>query len=431
MNIESSEDFSCYSSKITICSNDSLSDIIKYIRELPEIYSNSSGALNISFIIDEYVDYEGDCFEELINALENNTNFNKWSATDVEIYITIEKPENELIIYDEQLLVSELESYDIYEQFELVQSHFSIFNDDTHTFNIEQLKAELNTKCRSVVFPEAYQNLIDSYTGPIKDYLVSLKNLTCFCLLTEKVEYSDGELFVYISDSHIIDISEIKSLNQIQINTLQKVYDWVFEDDFYRTRRLVLNRIFSFQSSVVSSLNDRLIPILKSNLNIVLSENFDSYVQSRNSILDFNHELTNKLNLQVSELSSSYANAFILVVSFLFSSIVFTSIDKGKFVNILTDQVVLLIYLLLFAASFYISIKQFEVEESLNHHLQQRDEFKEKYLGVLSEEELESLFRPPSLIAIVNRLRSRGMMYFYQCVFLLIGIMVSIVKCYL
>lgn len=105
------------------------------------------------------------------------------------------------------------------------------------------------------------------------------------------------------------------------------------------------------------------------------------------------------------------------MVSFLFSSIVFTSIDKGKFVNILTDQVVLLIYLLLFAASFYISIKQFEVEESLNHHLQQRDEFKEKYLGVLSEEELESLFRPPSLIAIVNRLRSRGMMYFYQCVF--------------
>ncbi|WP_206688291.1 hypothetical protein, partial [Vibrio parahaemolyticus] len=131
------------------------------------------------------------------------------------------------------------------------------------------------------------------------------------------------------------------------------------------------------------------------------------------------------------ELSSSYANTFILVLSFLFSSIVFTSIDKGKFVNILTDQVVLLIYLLLFAASFYISVKQFEVEESLNYHLQQRDEFKEKYLGVLSEEELESLFKPPSLIAIVNRLRSRGMMYFYQCAFLLIGIMVSIVKCYL
>lgn len=299
MLIESNEDFSRYSSTVTLNCNDSLSDVVNYIKNLPTSYSNSSGTLSISFIVDEYTDYEGDKFSELIEALTENSNFIKWSASDVKIYINIEKPEHELVIYDEELLVSELESYDIFEQFELVQSYFSLTTGKSNLPNQASLRVQLDSMCKSAVFPSEYQSIIEAYEGPIKDYLTFLRNLTCFCLLTMKVEHSDSELFVYISDTHIIEMSEIKNMSSMQIEALENVYEWVFEDESYSIKITILNKVLSVQANAISSLNDKLIPILKSNLTILLSDKFDAYIQAKNEILDFFHDLTNKLNSQI------------------------------------------------------------------------------------------------------------------------------------
>ncbi|TQQ04847.1 hypothetical protein, partial [Vibrio cholerae] len=169
------------------------------------------------------------------------------------------------------------------------------------------------------------------------NYFKQLRNLFSIACICDDKE-RDYKAF-YLSRDKSIGVDDIYELTSEQSNHLFNIFRWVFEDDNFRLKCSISCNILSIQSSFSSSLNKNILPLLKSNLNIVFKENFNSYIEARASVMSYLFELSTKLSDQINNTKSSLNNCLLVILSFFFTSIVFTAIDKGKLENIFTYEI--------------------------------------------------------------------------------------------
>lgn len=420
MNVVVKENFKTYSATIELHYGDVLTEINSCIDSIVQRTNNLP--INFEFIINSDFDvYSGTSVTDL--KAEISGEYGHWNeeGSNAVVYITVNKGSSTLII-DEKAFVSEIKSYEVAVQLRLLKNNFfgsspmrSIENE-----KIKQLSDVSKNRYKSDITPVHINHLIESipsgdYFG---DYLTTLRTILSFSMMLEHVEVEKNNINAFASKDIIFSIESVKDYSTSMKEVVYRVFLWCFEDESHKLKSSVFSTVISVQACPENSLDDRLLSILKSNFNILLKDNFDLYLEARSSVLDFIFDLSNKLKEQLTEHKSAFNNTLMVALSFLFTSIVFTTIDKGKFINVFTIQVNILITVFIWGALLYTYVKQRDIEEILIFHLQQRDEFKKRYTSIFSKEELDDLFEPKSLNILIDRIKSRTTMYLYHAFFL-------------
>ncbi|MCX8885238.1 hypothetical protein NOK89_23840 [Vibrio parahaemolyticus] len=427
--IQLKESFTNYSVTIELHYSDSIPEIDSKIDSLIKNVYHSP--VNFEFIIEgDYQSYIGTNVDELKSAIREEEDYWTTEDTKANIYISVNKSKSNEII-NEEAISSSLQSYEVPVQLELIKKNIinSISLVGWDLEKSEYLSSISKDKYNSDITPFHLNKLIQSgkYGQCLIDYFSSLRTILSFAMLAEHVEFDRSEMEVFISNDVTFSLNRVKKYTKTQNQVVYNIFLWCFEDDAYRLRASVFNTVLSVQANPDSSLDHTLLPILKSNFNILLQDKFESYLEARSTVFDFIFELSNKLKEQVMEQKSAFNNTLMAVLSFLFTSIVFTTIDKGKFINVFTTQINILVSIFILGALIYINIKQKDIEEVLTFHLKQRDEFKRRYRETFSKEELDSIFEPDSLKTLIAKINSRNKLYLYQAYFLIINVTVFII----
>ncbi|MCD9547648.1 hypothetical protein GLP21_03045 [Photobacterium carnosum] len=433
------DDFKYYLIDIVIENNDKISNIIANV----EGFINSTRSENFYFTptLNLYVDgdseYKGTHISHLSSSLYDIGDISDYD--NVTIKAIIEKPLDKLYVFDADAFISNISKFKTEDQIKLISTNFigseivtrnNIFKNDTYQTYQEEINLvkSINTLIKdnnSILQSPCYysylaENIKDNLT--IYNYLISIRTKVCLMLLADHYTTENKDYTFYVSKDKYITYSDIENNNTN--NTFSKiiysVFKWVFEDDSYNIKKSIFNSVISMQADIPSSLNLNLLHILNSNLKIIYKENFNSYIDAKNGILNYLFDLSNKIQEQISSKISSSNTVFLIVMSFFFSSIVLTTIDKGKFENIFTFQVAILSSIFIIGAMFYMLYNQKNFENSIKFQLKQKDEFKSRYNNIFSHNELDNLFEPESIKTLISESTSRQMYYVYQCILLAI-----------
>ncbi|OSP48590.1 hypothetical protein [Vibrio cholerae] len=423
------ENNSYYSLEITSIS---ASDKEEAIILINEFYSSCDKNPIIELLSDEYSEYKGSSIPELKASL-GEINFEE----SITIKINLDKDRDCGKVYNEKAFVSWLKKLDIQEQIKQIATYFNeknirkVFSTEDFTAfcsykklrHTEHLNQIANDNFNSGITPYYFEWLIFVYNRNeiLMNYFKQLRNLFSIACICDDKE-RDYKAF-YLSRDKSIGVDDIYELTSEQSNHLFNIFRWVFEDDNFRLKCSISCNILSIQSSFSSSLNKNILPLLKSNLNIVFKENFNSYIEARASVMSYLFELSTKLSDQINNTKSSLNNCLLVILSFFFTSIVFTAIDKGKLENIFTYEISILSSFFIICSMIYLTFNQLETEYTTEYYLKQKNEFMKKYQNIFSIEELNDLFNPPSIVDIFKRAKSRIMFYTYQIIMVILTIL--------
>ena len=435
MNVSFNEDFEHYSAEITC---EDVQDLETFPFDIVSAFVDKARTyqlpVSIMLSVDEDIYYNGvsyNDFKEELLALSSSI-----EGSELLLTIKVNKPSDILYIFSCDLFVEYLVRFDFPLQLKLIKKHFvdnalrvddMLIDMSSNQGSNPKLVFGFDTisdrELRSGSSPISLQALASKTAcfPALSKYFSQVRDMASLVLLSERVDFDHTEIDYHFSSDSFIRSSEMFT-GELFVNSIYETMLWVFEDDSYNIKKGIFNNVISHQSNVVGSLNSRLLPILKSNLRIVYHENYKGYLQAKNELSDFLFELSNKLREQISSNVSSAHTSILAVLTFFFTSTVFTAIDKGKFENIFTYEVSVLSTVFITGAMIYLSFEQRNFERFLAFHKSQKDEFKDRYRDVFSEEELDELFSPPSLMALIKDAESRDMFFAYQFILVILFI---------
>ncbi|MEC7307411.1 MULTISPECIES: hypothetical protein [Vibrio] len=390
---------------------------------------------SLLFEINDEIEYCGNELSGFEQSLSEISSFPEGSY--VLIKMTAEKADAALQIFDPQAFVDSLKKYSLSEQLALIENN--IFGKDIQTreqvithhelssyytglklvSNIEAIYKEVtNSEISPLYIHSLAQKLQEG--SQIRHYLVQIRDLFSLALLTERVEFLNSSTIFHFSNDKksLYDHNEQKHIVNEHIF---EVMTWVFEDDSYNIKKAIFNNVMSMQASTLSAINNELLSVLKSNLRILYKDKFSDYLEAKNGITDFLFELSNKLKDQINSNTNASTRSILAVMSFYFTSTIFTAIDKGKFVNVFTYEVSVMSTVFVLGAMIYLAFQQRQFENYLTFHLSQKKEFQDRYKDIFSSEELKRLFSPPSLTELIKCAKSRADFYAYQVFLAILG----------
>lgn len=403
------------------------------IMEINNFCSNCDKDVVMELLSDDYLEYRGSCPTNLIEHLEL-VDFNE----DITVKINLTKSIDTCKVYDSVAFTKYLLKLDISNQIKQISSYFNeghvvrlnsnsnftTFIKANRVIHTEQVINIVNDELKSSITPYYINWLINVYVHDevLSSYFERVRNILSLICICENKERDFSSY--YLSRDNAVDIDEVRNLNSLQSNYFYQVFKWIFEDDNYNLKRSIVCNILSIQASFPESLNKNLLPLLKSNLNIVFKDNFDSYIAAKSSVMDYLFELSTRLSEEINNNKSSLNNSLLVILSFFFTSVVFTAIDKGKLENIFTYEVSVLSSAFILCSMVYLTFSQIETENATDYYDKQKVEFMTKYNTVFSQEELSDLFNPPSIQDVFIRAKSRTMFYIYQSILLFLTILI-------
>ncbi|WEM44738.1 hypothetical protein PTW35_26145 (plasmid) [Photobacterium sp. DA100] len=428
-----SEDFDFYSLEIQLNSDDALRN--EQLNSAKSFFASiiSKGFnAQITFTLNDDIEYNGIDISQLLDSIDSIGDINSDDLAIVKI--SHEKDcSKTLYIFNSSVFVSFLNRFSIEDQIKLINDklfdNYQSINVDNNYFHIgafqqslyykESLFSEINDiylKIYSSKLSPLYVSyILDNITTgcEFNHYLKKLLVIMCLSLISNDFDFQKN-LFIFDSDREI-SIDDIEIQDSFT-SSVYHVFLWIFSDDRYITRKSVFNSVISLQSNIFYAFNERLIGTLSSNLKILYKNNFENYLEARNGVLDFIFELSVKMNDMINQKLSSSKNVFFVLISYFFTTFVFTGIDKGKINNMFNVDVTALSLIFIISSMIFIVFNQLDIEKNINFHLSQRDEFKKRYESIFSEKELDDMFNSDSLNQVVANSRSRKYLYVYQVI---------------
>ena len=171
-----------------------------------------------------------------------------------------------------------------------------------------------------------------------KSYLLDLRTIISLASFSKKFNL-DKLCFTFENEKSLEFDNESDGFFKEKKDIIYKIYRWAYCDDRSPTRIGIINLVVSKYQDLKSSFVDEIISTLESNYKIYIANNFDQYVEVMSKLSEFIHESTNKIVERTSESTASARNILILILSYFFTIIVFTGIDKGKVENIFNFEI--------------------------------------------------------------------------------------------
>ncbi|PAR32470.1 hypothetical protein [Vibrio metoecus] len=241
-------------------------------------------------------------------------------------------------------------------------------------------------------------------------HLLEMRTVLCLCLISRSCNLKE-RLFEF-DGANQIDLKSNGREFSIQCGqSVYQVFLWAYNDERLSARIGVINQVISQSRNVNKIFDTNVIRVLDSIYQIYIKEDFEQYIEVRNRTSDATLDLCNRINDSVSASRSTIKQSIFVILSYFFSIIVFTAIDKGKVENILTLELTILSSVFLVAAFLSIWIASGEMNKNIEIYKHQLEEIKNRNRIFLSEDEISDFFKSKSLTESLKASESKYYLY--------------------
>jgi hypothetical protein len=251
--------------------------------------------------------------------------------------------------------------------------------------------------------------LFDDFS-PIFFHLLEMRTVLCLCLISRTCNL-EKKTFEF-DGSNKVDLDSVgKNFSVEHGQSVYQVFQWAYNDERLSARIGVINQVISQSKDLIKVFDANVIKVLDSIYQVYIKEDFEQYIEVRNRISDTTLDLCNRINEAVSASRATIKQSIFVILSYFFSIIVFTAIDKGKVENILTLELTVLSTVFLAAAFLNIWFSRSEMDKSIEIYKCQLSEIKKRNQVFLSASEIKDFFHSDSLTKSLEASESKSYLY--------------------
>lgn len=424
MSVQYSEELTTYSCELTPESDvwkqhlsDFLESVSHDVESRKEVYIYHLGEQESSFQLDILSESKIEACLQTLTSIEPD-------SSNIRVKLVVNKcsPARVLQIYSPRDFVSRLESKKTLAQFKFVYVELRNNYDKVYVagnpidistaINAEGDKYLLANKVRAFddVFElknsslEYIEDLLYllSFESHLSDYFLKLRTISSLAILSRKCSvdklqfFFDGDKQISLSNR---DIKFYHSYGQV----IYDFYRWGLSDERYRTRISIINHVFAQYQDIEQSFKPHLFDVLESNYKVYISDNFEQYVEVTSKLSDFLYETTAKIGDKISDSIASARNILILTLSYFFTIIVFTGIDKGRVENVFNFEISMLSTLFIVGGLVNLYWLRNEIVANTELAKMQLNEMINRYSVYIGDGELSDIKYCPSLELVSNK----------------------------
>jgi len=381
-----------------------------------------------------YIDYEGDSrviFRD-INTIQENLSEEFESDNTYLIRIEISKKiiENRLSIYSSNTFVTWLKSFQKLEncfnrfsklmmiqgqiQFELLDDkHISLATSKFTFFKqaecpvswnknklLEQRKDYCFVSGKQIpdIIPEDFYLLERSDDEKLNILFDKLCLFSTLTFITDITEIKDNSIYYKLYGYKTIKNDfTFEDLDIDNLQALFKIYQWIYHDDNHSSisDKLGIARnllTLHLENNNLNSIKGDVYAAIKSNFDIYLKENVQRYLEVKNQVSAFIHDMSIKAESHAESFVETMKNTLLVFISYFLSIIIVTAIDKGKFVNVFTFEVTVITMVILTIAWFYRKNTINDINAKTKRFNEKYINFKERYSDIIEPDNFDSLF---------------------------------------
>ncbi|MFA0103330.1 hypothetical protein AB4359_23800 [Vibrio splendidus] len=346
------------------------------------------------------------------------------SSEDVVVTLALEANKiksNSLQIIDVESFLSSLELNPIIDQInfwnESLRERFktikiadvefeNIFDDKKDNLNglISRTSRDLDASGVSVGYLSFLMGNLPSSTL-FYNYLSKIRNVICLILISNNDADFDG--FIRFGHNNF-DLDSLTLKYHLENNErILRLYDWCFNDERHGTKLGIINHILSQSKGDLICFDDNLFQIIKSHYQFHLRNEFEGYLDVRNKLAESTLDICTKVSEYIGSIDKTVLQILFVILSYFFSIVVFTGIDKGKFENLFSIELASLTSVFIFGAIFVIWVSKNEYDKKIKVSRMQLKEIKTRNKYFLTEEEIDDFFESESLKTVLKSSEDR------------------------
>ncbi|ENP8456663.1 hypothetical protein ACEI25_003335 [Photobacterium damselae] len=238
------------------------------------------------------------------------------------------------------------------------------------------------------------------------DYILKLRTLASLAVLCRKCAL-DRLSFVFDGDKTLDLANEEIEFYYSYGQVIYDMYLWGYFDERHPTRVSIINHVIAQHQYVRDSFKRYVFDILESNYKVYITDNFEQYVEVTSKLSDFLYETTAKIGDKISDSISSARNVLILTLSYFFTIIVFTGIDKGKVENVFNFEIAALSTIFILGGLLNLHWIRKEIVSNTELARTQLNEMVDRYTYYIGDGELNGIRECNSLSLVESKAKQR------------------------
>lgn len=434
-----SEDLNNFVLSVLINDKTEINEVSLYLLSSLEKYSKLSHPRIDLFVDDVF----SDSFQNLKSLFQYISELD--STTNLHIKVSVSKSDTILDIFEPQYFLDKNSLQEKFNQWHTITQKYKnirFLSADGLLIKvsiepIESIKAQSTAFNNIDNSPMYYSNLSQEFDDePIIKKELTL--VTGFCFLKNTCSAytnKNGETFTFEGYSNFtvsnIEHSELIKCHSIFIN----IYDWLLEDKHTISKLGIFRNVLSLSrdNSLTSCFNNELMNALFSNFVIYLKENINQYFDVKNKVSEFIFELSNKCSDLLEQYTTNARNILLGVLSYFFTVIVFTIIDKNNTLDKLFSlELGGLSCLFIIAGILLIRNSKKDLNDRSYELVEKMNEIKSRYQFSLSRSEIEEMFNSPSINSSMKRIKDSKLHENIECILylILVFIILLVIKTY-
>lgn len=248
------------------------------------------------------------------------------------------------------------------------------------------------------IIPEDFLLLNESEDQELNLLFNKLCLLSIFTFISDISEFKDDAIkYKMYGYKTIKDEFTLDNMNTSSLIQLFKIYTWIYHDynnssisDKLGIARNLLT--LHVKKNSLNNIEGDVYTAIKSNFDIYLKENVQRYLEVKNQVSAFIHEMSVKAETHSESFVDTIKNSLLIFISYFLSIIIVTAIDKGKFVNVFTFEVTTITMIILTVSWIYRENTISDIEAKTKRFQEKYKNFKDRYADIIEPDNFKTLF---------------------------------------
>lgn len=259
------------------------------------------------------------------------------------------------------------------------------------------------------LLPDDFSIEINCVNNPLTNLFNKICTVLSLVYIASSASLEDCCLKIQINGQRNVDFSyQFTNLkNNIE---LFKIYNWIYTDGSSVDKAIIARNIISLHCkySDLINIDDKTFSSIQSNYNLYLKNNVTQYLELKNKLAAFICDVVSKTGDYATSLLGNFKKNLIAIFGFLFTVILANIVSDQPLENIFTRDITAIIEFVLFGSVIYLIICIIETKYKLKKTEESYYSLKDNYKSILSELDLEEIFKEDTLIIKTSKSVNKG-----------------------
>ena len=197
----------------------------------------------------------------------------------------------------------------------------------------------------------------------------------------------------YKNKEYLININEFNYKTDYE--EFYKIYDWVFQDANVQDKIIIArNMIETYcKGSNILDIDEKTFLSIKSDYKIYLKENVEKYIDLKNKLTEFVINSSNQVNDIIGSFIGNFEKSVVAFMTFFLGTILANIVSENPLDNILTEDIVLIIKLILIGSIGYLMITIIITLVKFGRYTYNYFNLKHSYEDLLNKDDINNIFK--------------------------------------